>query len=46
MYINVDIGFHILYDFAAKLGETWTIRSPLSFALDTSIIVVDSIELK
>ncbi|MFM9944282.1 MAG: T9SS type A sorting domain-containing protein [Bacteroidia bacterium] len=42
-YINPQEGFHLLYDFAAKAGDTLRIIPPQDFVSDTSIIIVDSI---
>lgn len=46
MYIDSVVGFHVLYDFAATAGNSWTIIAPGHQVGDTSVIVVDSIGTK
>jgi hypothetical protein len=44
VYSNAQYGFHLLYDFSVKAGETYQIIYPVyDNILDTSIIIVDSI---
>lgn len=46
LYTDSVIGFHVLYDFTASIGDSWSIIAPLELGGDTSIIVVDSIGTK
>jgi len=46
MYVDSVVGFHILYDFKAHVGNSWTIIAPGHHVGDTSTIMVDAIVTK
>lgn len=43
LFIDSIVGFHVLYDFSAGAGDSWTIIAPIQLGGDSSLIIVDSV---
>lgn len=43
VYFYREGGFHLLYNFGAKAGESWAVKIPPFFTNDSLIVLVDSV---